>query len=145
MTKPSISTSVVSIIRVHANSSLETEDPTWNYVMIMIWSTLEGNIGIVCACCPVMAPLIRQCSGSRSPSADVSARSSLQPAFWRPRPSIHQKCFNRLEEDTGNLISGGLNTVHIEKARKSTIDDSALELNTIHVTRNVDVERAVNS
>ncbi|KAI4222617.1 MAG: hypothetical protein L6R36_006005 [Xanthoria steineri] len=38
--------SIISIVRVHTNASLQIQDPTWNYMMVMIWSTVEGNVGV---------------------------------------------------------------------------------------------------
>ncbi|CAF9935891.1 hypothetical protein IMSHALPRED_010381 [Imshaugia aleurites] len=51
-------TSAASIIRVNANASIANNDPTWDYVAVMIWSTVEGNIGVVCACLPTLGVLL---------------------------------------------------------------------------------------
>ncbi|KAL8810902.1 MAG: hypothetical protein Q9223_007652, partial [Gallowayella weberi] len=134
--------SIISIVRVHTNASLEIEDPTWNYVFVMIWSTVEGNVGVVCACCPVLAPLVRRCFGrNRRTTPKVSKEQSLSAGFWRPRPPAGNQNFSRLdEEDTATLVYPG-NSVHIKKSSRSGSDvNPALELNNIYVTSNVEIE-----
>ncbi|KAI4234674.1 MAG: hypothetical protein L6R40_006680 [Gallowayella cf. fulva] len=136
--------SVISIVRVHTNASLEVEDPTWNYVFVMIWSTVEGNVGVICACCPVLAPLVRRCFGrSARTTPRASKEHSSSAAFWRPRPSARNEIFSRLdEEDTANLVNPpGSNSVHIKKSSRSEGGaNPALELSTIYVTGTVEVE-----
>ncbi|KAL8849902.1 MAG: hypothetical protein Q9221_005168 [Calogaya cf. arnoldii] len=134
--------SIISIVRVHTNASLQVEDPTWNYVMVMIWSTVEGNVGVVCACCPVLAPLVRRCCGrSARTTPKASKENSSSAGFRPPRPSGRNKSFSRLEEeDTAGLVYPG-NSVRIKKSSLSEGDATqSLELNTIHVSSNVNVE-----
>ncbi|KAL8677059.1 MAG: hypothetical protein Q9186_006488 [Xanthomendoza sp. 1 TL-2023] len=134
--------SIISIVRVHTNSSLEIEDPTWNYVFVMIWSTVEGNVGVVCACCPVLAPLVRRCFGRNAKTTPrVSKEQSSSAGFWRPRPSAGKQSFSRLdEEDTANLVYPG-NLVHIKKSSRSGSEvNPVLELNNIYVTSNVEIK-----
>lgn len=37
----------------------KSEDLTWNMSQAFIWSSVEPNIGIVCACLPTLRPLLR--------------------------------------------------------------------------------------
>ncbi|KAI4186601.1 MAG: hypothetical protein LQ346_005646 [Caloplaca aetnensis] len=136
--------SIISIVRVHANTSLKTTDPTWEYVPVMIWSTVEGNVGVVCACCPVLAPLVRRCFGR---SASTTPRSSKNPPsssnFWRARPANRDQSFSRLHEnDTAELMYPGTgNSVRVQKSSNpASQDESAMELGSIYVTSNVDVQ-----
>ncbi|CAO1599702.1 hypothetical protein XANCAGTX0491_003418 [Xanthoria calcicola] len=51
---------VASIMRFYYLESVgKGVDPTWDNVDVMIWSTVEPCVGVVCACLPVMGPLLR--------------------------------------------------------------------------------------
>ncbi|KAK8038668.1 hypothetical protein PG993_007079 [Apiospora rasikravindrae] len=54
------SVTVVSIIRLRLLIHLDLESPdiTYNFVTSWIWSVIEVNIGIVCACLPSLKPLL---------------------------------------------------------------------------------------
>ncbi|KAF6223058.1 hypothetical protein HO133_001110 [Letharia lupina] len=49
---------LVSIIWVVVLSRLEEADVTWNYVDTAIWSALEPNMAVICACIPSLRPLV---------------------------------------------------------------------------------------
>ncbi|KAK3048241.1 hypothetical protein LTR09_010402 [Extremus antarcticus] len=52
---------VVSIIRLQKLSQhLTSSNATWDIIPIAIWSQAEVNVGVVCACMPSFARLIRQ-------------------------------------------------------------------------------------
>ncbi|CAO1606195.1 hypothetical protein XANCAGTX0491_009696 [Xanthoria calcicola] len=139
--------SIISIVRVHTNASLQIQDPTWNYMMVMIWSTVEGNVGVVCACCPVLAPVVRRCFGRSARSTPKASKEhSSLAGFWPPRPSGRKPNFSQLEgEDTSNLVYPG-NSVYIAKSSISEAEaNPALKLNTIYVSSNVNVESTKKS
>ncbi|KAI4252331.1 MAG: hypothetical protein LQ352_004359 [Teloschistes flavicans] len=52
-------TSIVRLYYLEAVDSGHGVDPTWENVNAAIWSCVEPCIGIVCACLPVMSPLLR--------------------------------------------------------------------------------------
>ncbi|KAL8660248.1 MAG: hypothetical protein Q9202_006740 [Teloschistes flavicans] len=52
-------TSIVRLYYLEAVDSGHGVDPTWENVNAAIWSCVEPCIGIVCACLPVMGPLLR--------------------------------------------------------------------------------------
>ena len=47
----------VSIIRIFAVTSTSLDDPSWSNVYGTVWSVVEIDIGIVCACLPMLGPL----------------------------------------------------------------------------------------
>ncbi|KID69007.1 uncharacterized protein G6M90_00g054300 [Metarhizium brunneum] len=53
---------IISMIRFYHLLSLDLEDPdiTWNFVTVGIWSFVEGNTAIVCACLPFLRPVINR-------------------------------------------------------------------------------------
>ncbi|MCJ1405376.1 hypothetical protein MMC11_008603 [Xylographa trunciseda] len=52
--------SIFSLIRVVKLSALTFSDPTWDDETALVWSTVEADVGILCACIPIMAPLLPQ-------------------------------------------------------------------------------------
>ncbi|RSM14649.1 hypothetical protein CEP52_001324 [Fusarium oligoseptatum] len=58
---------IVSIIRLTIVMSIRTDDRnvTYNLRDFMLWSTVEVNIGLVCACLPSMRPLLQVIGLSR--------------------------------------------------------------------------------
>ncbi|KAM0426681.1 hypothetical protein ACHAPT_007997 [Fusarium lateritium] len=58
---------IVSIIRLTIVMSIRTDDRnvTYNLRDFMLWSTVEINIGLVCACLPSMRPLLQAIGLSR--------------------------------------------------------------------------------
>ncbi|KHO10776.1 hypothetical protein MAA_11622 [Metarhizium robertsii ARSEF 23] len=53
---------IISMIRFYHLLSLDLEDPdiTWNFVTVGIWSFVEGNTAIVCACLPFLRPVMNR-------------------------------------------------------------------------------------
>ncbi|KAK2036964.1 hypothetical protein LZ31DRAFT_482399, partial [Colletotrichum somersetense] len=51
---------VISMVRFHAilSADLKSPDITWNNCSSIVWTNVEANIAIVCACLPSLKPLI---------------------------------------------------------------------------------------
>lgn len=95
-------TSAVSIIRVNANASINNDDPTWDYVAVMIWSTIEGNIGVVCACLPTLGALVHPLlHGHAGSSSSAAYAPSQQRTARMPHRSLE---FDRLDEEISGLF-----------------------------------------
>ena len=75
---------------------VKAHDFTWAMCQVFIWSCVEPFIGIVCACLPTYAPLVRrwygtiQSSHSKTPIHDSESRSRSKMQEW-----------NRLHEHNG--------------------------------------------
>ncbi|KAL8659359.1 MAG: hypothetical protein Q9226_000479 [Calogaya cf. arnoldii] len=50
---------VASIVRFYYLEQISRNDPTWGNVNSGIWTTVESSIGIISACLPIMAPILR--------------------------------------------------------------------------------------
>ncbi|KAL8919518.1 MAG: hypothetical protein Q9208_006710 [Pyrenodesmia sp. 3 TL-2023] len=50
---------VASIIRFVYLEAISRNDPTWSNVDSIIWTAVEASIAIICACLPIMAPILR--------------------------------------------------------------------------------------
>ena len=75
-----------------------TQNPTWDYNEIAIWSAVEGNVSVICACLPSMAGPIKKAwqktvgsriSSSRSKKLSASKESAhrgqgMEPEYSRP-------------------------------------------------------------
>ena len=79
----------------------------------MIWSTIEGDIGVICACLPVLAPVVRYFTGRLNVTSSHEAHSKR--AFQRSRPLELEDLsnFDRLEEDTAKMLPIR-KTVHVQ-------------------------------
>lgn len=90
---------VVSGIRlqqVYVNSN--STNPTWDLTPIAVWSQAEMNIGVICACMPCFAKLIRQFWG-----ATVGTLTAKVTEITTGRTS--QKTANGQIEVNGELFS----------------------------------------
>jgi rhodopsin domain-containing protein len=55
MLKPSLSVTIVSILRlVYLITYASSHNPTWEQFDAAKWSTIETNVGVICACMPTM-------------------------------------------------------------------------------------------
>ena len=52
------SESIFSATRLGVLSQLNFIDVTWDHADALIWSTLETAVGVICACIPVLGPLL---------------------------------------------------------------------------------------
>ncbi|KAL7947870.1 hypothetical protein V8C42DRAFT_267784 [Trichoderma barbatum] len=55
---------IVSIVRLHylLQGNLTSPDIPWNFVDIALWSVVEGNTAIICACLPFLRPVLSKFS-----------------------------------------------------------------------------------
>ncbi|KAL8952372.1 MAG: hypothetical protein Q9222_001708 [Ikaeria aurantiellina] len=51
---------IASIIRAHYLHRVVSPDPQWTAVDAGFWSVIEPGVGIVCACLPLMGPILRR-------------------------------------------------------------------------------------
>ena len=110
-----------SIIRLVALTSLDVSDVTWNYLPPIIWSTVEICVGTICACLPVMAPLIpkifRGCSGL-SGSSGFSSTNTPKVATHHPQQNPDQ-----LDDDRVDLVLGRDGPMSIRQTIDISIND----------------------
>ncbi|RFU23554.1 hypothetical protein B7463_g12784, partial [Scytalidium lignicola] len=71
---------VAGVVRLVILSKMfNSADLTWGMSQAFIWSSVEPNIGIVCACLPTLYPLVRRCLPAWFPGSSVNASS--QPVY----------------------------------------------------------------
>ncbi|CAE6996148.1 hypothetical protein P3342_000308 [Pyrenophora teres f. teres] len=52
---------IVSILRLHSLVAISNSpDPTYDNPAAATWSSVEANVGIICACLPILRPLVTQ-------------------------------------------------------------------------------------
>ncbi|TLD20533.1 hypothetical protein PspLS_08803 [Pyricularia sp. CBS 133598] len=51
---------IISMVRLSylLHLDLQSPDITWNFVVAIIWTNLEGNIAIICCCLPTLKPIL---------------------------------------------------------------------------------------
>ncbi|OAQ67640.1 hypothetical protein VFPPC_15712 [Pochonia chlamydosporia 170] len=102
---------IVSIVRFYYLLSLDLTDPdvTWNFVAVGVWSIVEGNIAIVCACLPFLKPIINKISFGLLYLTPISF-NNLRPSK-DSGSSAHQKDIFRT---WGVDKSHGTSTTHVK-------------------------------
>ena len=70
----------------------------------MIWSTIEGDIGVICACLPVLAPVIHRFTDRINVTSSHEAHSKRAYQKSRPLELEDLSNFDRLEEDTAKML-----------------------------------------
>jgi len=127
-------TTIISIFRLSTNAHIDVTDPTFNFVLVAIFSTVEVNVGVVCACMPVIYPLFRVLVGRKIvPSTKPSAYGG---STGFSNPSRAQQ-FSKLgdESDTDHLWKTNPNSSHASTANPNSMD---VPMGRIMVTRNLD-------
>lgn len=125
---------VVSLVRliIFLNIPISTSgDLTYNFREIIIWSIVEINIGLVCACLPSLKPAFAfiglsglfSFSNSRGSNAKSPGPSSGYPSFGKSMGSDRSR--PRKKGSTGGLFStiGGLTRLDSEEELK-IVDDT---------------------
>ncbi|KAF4980973.1 hypothetical protein FZEAL_3130 [Fusarium zealandicum] len=122
---------IVSIIRLTIVMSIRTDDQnvTYNLRDFMLWSTVEINIGLVCACLPSMRPMLQIMGLSKLFS---TARGTSEPTGPTANSSNHQSSRmewtgssrSRKRGGTGGLFStlAGLSKIDSEEDGFRMID-----------------------
>ncbi|XXH01793.1 hypothetical protein Hte_008154 [Hypoxylon texense] len=127
---------VISILRCISNANIDTMDATWNFVTVAILSTVEVNVGVCCACMPVVYPLFRFLIGRRIVSKTHTSSNDPGYAYGgnssrkRPRLAISDQ---EPSDDTDQLwsTSGGAESLPRE--------GHEIPMNRILVTRDLSV------
>ncbi|KAM6476690.1 hypothetical protein HDV62DRAFT_402613 [Trichoderma sp. SZMC 28011] len=90
---------VAGIVRIVVLLQMfKSADLTWNMSQAFIWSSVEPNIGIVCACLPTLRPLLRRCI------PDWFAGSSLNKSGSTPHYGTGDYS-SRLRSQTGDFYA----------------------------------------
>ncbi|GAW17543.1 hypothetical protein ANO14919_070010 [Xylariales sp. No.14919] len=99
-------TTAISLTRVIFNATIGLMDVTWDYVTVAILSTVEVNVGVCCACMPVMYPLFRFLIGdriSKTPTSSSNPSSGYGRQSSRKRQRLGSS--DRGQSDTDQLWS----------------------------------------
>ncbi|KAI1182780.1 hypothetical protein F5B17DRAFT_419053 [Nemania serpens] len=128
-------TTVISLLRVIFNASISPADATWNFVTVAILSTVEVNVGVCCACMPVIYPLFRCFVGRRIISKAHTSSNDASYAYGRHSSHMRHRLGSTDQElsDTDQLwsASGGVGDLS-----KKTPE---IPMNRIMVTRDLTV------
>ncbi|KAL6830242.1 hypothetical protein V8C40DRAFT_181156 [Trichoderma camerunense] len=83
---------IVSIVRLHylLQGNLTSPDITWNFVDIALWSVLEGNVAIFCACLPFLRPVLSRFTFGIFSLSSLPSKKQ-QPSSGTLRMSLHHR------------------------------------------------------
>ena len=127
------STTAISIVRTVAVYTLSEDDPTWGSVPLALYSTLEIDTGIICACLPAMAPLLQTCSDRRSKyTGSYGSKTSRRPRVLQQNTS-----FARLKDESNKNSLG--EPVSSANATRGSHPSTDLEMHNIYITNDVEV------
>ena len=136
------SATVISILRVTFNAHIDVTDPTWNFVMVAVLSTVEVSVGVCCACMPVIYPLLRVFVGHEIRPSTQS--STALEADDRREPLQPRHKFAQLDEGPnenylwGSTLQGS--SSNSKGHSGEGLDD--IPMGRIMVTQNLEVEHA---
>ncbi|KAH7016650.1 putative integral membrane protein [Macrophomina phaseolina] len=99
---------LVSILRLESLINFaKSRNPTWDYVPMGYWSTIEVHTGVVCACMPAISSLIfkraqtparngENCGANRAPRGEGKQDSSVHIT----QASLELELISRFSDDT---------------------------------------------
>lgn len=142
-----LSVCVASIVRIiMMNKLVHSQDFTWAMCQVFIWSCVEPFIGIVCACLPTYAPLVRHWYSSTSSQTRQTPKSASY--YMSSGNSRHVKgvinrgphapphstlwCDDEVELTSNNGNSGNGYTYKVHTSGNSGIPDDGQN---IHIKR----------
>ncbi|KAL7926751.1 hypothetical protein ACQKWADRAFT_328433 [Trichoderma austrokoningii] len=121
--------SVVSIVRLHysVHADFTGPDITWNYVDIALWSAVEGNTTIFCACLPFLWPvlsnfILRLCIRSSAPSGNEPSSGTRGTGGARRTSWYRQKDGARSWQGDGRFITASTHTRAYSVSRRHETD-----------------------
>ncbi|CAD6582286.1 MAG: hypothetical protein ASARMPRED_000919 [Alectoria sarmentosa] len=144
-----------SIIRAYTVATVSFTDRTYAYASTLIWSAVEVNVGITCACLPVLQPVVQKLFGKalgtdrRSKYANDTGRPlrrgaksiTLDSAGGGGGGGAAGGPFRRLDE---NLVQVQVNPPrNCTWASASTPVEREVQMNAIHVQSDVELDRRV--
>lgn len=91
------SVTVISVIRLESLISFSTSDnPTWDNLKVSQWSTIEVNVGIICACMPTlrlillrMFPVLSATTRAKYGTNNSFVGDKYSPGSRRNRSHVH--------------------------------------------------------
>lgn len=96
---PEHSTSAISITRTVAVYTVSEKDITWNFIPVMLYSTLEIDTGLICSCLPVMGPLLQLLYSKRPKGSSDSYNQQGDYRLRRSKTERHpMNSFSRLRD-----------------------------------------------
>ena len=139
----------VSIVRAYAVATVSFTDRTYAYASTFIWSAVEVNVGITCGCLPVLQPVVQRIFGGKFGTPHHSKYESGRPLRGGAKSAQSSVIggggggggFSRLDEDVVQVqMHAPSNSTWVSA---STPEEREVQMNTIHVKKDVDLDRRV--
>lgn len=140
-----------SIIRAYAVATVSFTDRTYAYASTLIWSAVEVNVGITCACLPVLQPVVQKLFGKILGSTHGSKYVGDSNRVLRGTKSSQNNNsgtgvigggpFRRLDEDLVKVQAHPpSNSTWVSATREG---EREMRMNAIYVKKDVDLEGRV--
>lgn len=137
-----------SIIRAYAVATVSFTDRTYAYASTLIWSAVEVNVGITCACLPVLQPVVQSLFGKVLGSDHGKYAGDASRRVLRGAKSSQNSGsgtvggpFRRLDE---NLVQVQAHPPSSSAwASAGTPVEREVQMDAIHVKRDVNLDRRV--
>ena len=86
-----LSVTLTSILRVTAvaNSVRNQQDQTWNFIQRGIWTLIEANLGIICACLIVLKRLVKRWTRSLTSAARAGRLHMSRSGYGGGAVKVH--------------------------------------------------------
>ncbi|KAF2661266.1 hypothetical protein K491DRAFT_753910 [Lophiostoma macrostomum CBS 122681] len=124
--------SIFSATRLGVLSQLSFIDVTWDHADALIWSTLETAVGVICACVPVLRPLLPR---SSNPTTKGSRPTDIRYGNGSVGPNKAYAKFG--ETSTAPRDTDSASDEH-ELVTRKTLNMPTPALTPFHIHRTVD-------
>lgn len=123
------SVTVVSIVRLQSLVSFaNSSNPSWDNLMVSQWSTIEVNVGIICACMPTLRLILLRIfpalsSTTRNYGTDHSFGGKYDPAAFGSKGATHSQIRGGADVNISHGSRGaGINRPGITYQRSYAVD-----------------------
>ncbi|GAB7364610.1 hypothetical protein MBLNU230_g5414t2 [Neophaeotheca triangularis] len=103
-----------------------SENPSWDYVDLTIWSLVEGNAVVICACMPPMANLFKKFFAQAT--TYFSSRSKGGSDYYNKSSGSANHNMDRLGPPDGGIKKMETTTVAYDRAPSERSGDDEVEL-----------------
>ena len=106
---------------------VDVNDLSWTLPPVFLWTNIESDVGIICACLPAMMPLVRlirdKCGSKKSLSPVVPKAFSLSKMAW-PCGRISEQVLPT-ERDSLTLVGDQIDSLSsTSRASTNTVPDN---------------------
>ncbi|KAH9825445.1 hypothetical protein Tdes44962_MAKER04146 [Teratosphaeria destructans] len=96
---------LASILRIAQFQKSKQSDPTYTTIDSGMWSSIEQNVGIICACLPTLRPLVRSYWGKSGHSVSIPPMRPYHRQFGSLEPSHEMSAWGSRQQSQRTEVS----------------------------------------